>query len=132
MAKRESIGLTCPLCLATDDPEGMVKAKIERRVPPDAVEISLCRRCAHAITRAVIALDEPETVLGVNYASASAHDPARPGADSPDLSAADPLVLQTQSHHEDFGIDRPEPETAPGGPGVSHEDQPAGAARRVD
>jgi len=122
VAKRDSGGLTCPLCLGVDDPEGMVKVPIERRVPPDSVEISLCRRCAHAITRAVAASDDPETVLGVSDAANSAPNPRDSDSAPVGAEAPDPLVLQTQSHHEDVGVDRPEPEAAPGGPGVSHED----------
>ena len=65
MAKRDSIAMTCPICLGVDDPESAIRVAIQRVIPPDSVEIALCRRCAHAIAKAVIAEDEappPEAV----------------------------------------------------------------------
>ena len=59
MRERESSGRCCPICLAVDDPQGMIDVNIERTNPPDAVVVSFCTRCARAITAATIANDLP-------------------------------------------------------------------------
>jgi hypothetical protein len=59
MPKREDAGRCCPICLAVDDPAGMISVNIERTNPPDAVVVHFCTRCARAITAATIENDLP-------------------------------------------------------------------------
>ena len=71
MAQRETAGRACPLCLGVDDPSSMIDVSIERANPPDAVEISMCRRCAQAIAEAVKVSDQPELLETWSEASPS-------------------------------------------------------------
>ena len=66
---------SCPLCMAVDDPEGMVTVEIDRIVPKSRVTVVLCRSCGSAVVRAMSALGEPLARELVNSQPAAEEPP---------------------------------------------------------
>lgn len=125
MRERESSGRCCPICLAVDDPQGMIDVNIERTNPPDAVVVSFCTRCARAITAATIANDLPllekekrkdEPDASETNRLDSAHD--QPGADSVQRLESETDPAPQAGAPGELGSGAQVPELAPGeGPG---------------
>ena len=131
MAKRDFAVTTCPICLDVDEEESMVAVPIQRTNPPDTRIVLFCRRCVRSIVRAAVELEAAPSTEGENDGGTSARGSGGTDSALATAPAPGPLVLQTESHREDSGLDRPEPESAAGGEGASDADESSDKARRV-
>jgi hypothetical protein len=131
VAKRDFAVTTCPICLDVDEAESMVAVPIQRTNPPDTRIVLFCRRCVRSIFLAAAELEAAPSTEGENDAATRARDPGGTDSALATASASSPLVLQTESHHENSGLDRPEPKSATGGEGAAVADESADKASRV-
>jgi hypothetical protein len=74
MPKNGMAGLTCPLCLGVDDPDGMLSVVIERQVPKVSAQISICLRCVDAIAKGMADFAGREDELNASNVEPAASD----------------------------------------------------------
>lgn len=97
MKDQSVIAQSCPICLAVDDPTGMLLVAIQRTTPPDAVAMRFCFRCARAIAYAVVEADLGDEAKEVDGDSLVADDKGAARLVDDRNHNSDPAVARIQA-----------------------------------